>query len=793
MNRILTPLITLLLLSGMAFGQPIDVEQLKGLKIRNIGPAGMSGRVTTIDVVLSEPDIIYAGTASGGVWKSTSGGIDWKPIFDEEATQSVGALAINQYNPSVVWVGTGEGNPRNSHNSGGGIYRSLDAGRNWQLMGLEATRNIHRVIIHPDDPNTVYVAALGSIWGTNPERGVYKTTDGGETWEKILYVNESVGCADLVIDPSNPNKLIAAMWEYGRKPWTFNSGGEGSGMYVTHDGGKTWEERTEKDGLPKGKLGRMGLAIAPSKPNVVYALIEGEKENAIYRSDDGGFSWKKRGTRNIGSRPFYYADIFVDSKNENRLYSIFSLVNKSEDGGKTFVTLLPYYGVHPDHHAWWIHPDDPNYIIDGNDGGLNISRDGGESWRFIENIPVAQFYHINYDMSIPYRVGGGMQDNGSWVGPSMALEAGGIRNSAWQEIFFGDGFDVVFHPTKKNMAYGMSQGGNVGLVDMETGKSTFIRPTHPDSVELRFNWNAAIAQDPFNDCGVYYGSQFLHKSLDCGQSWEIISPDLTTNDTTKQKQNASGGLTIDATGAENYTTITAIAPSPVDDKVIWVGTDDGNLQLTRDGGATWTNLAAKLSDARPGSWIPQIVTSDKNAGEAFIVVNDYRRDDWRPFVFHTADYGRTIKRIVDEKQVDGYAHAIVQDPEESNLLWVGTDRGLYLSIDGGQNWNKWMNDYPSVPTIDLKIHPREGDLIVGTFGRAAWILDDLRPIREIAKTKGEVLANAFRVFDAPDAYQFEARSYPGRPLRRRCGLFRRKPHRRSHDDGLAEPRFDQSG
>jgi photosystem II stability/assembly factor-like uncharacterized protein len=584
MKQILTPLITLLLLSGMAFGQPIDVEQLKGLKIRNIGPAGMSGRVTTIDVVLSEPDIIYAGTASGGVWKSTSGGIDWKPIFDEEATQSVGALAINQHNPSVVWVGTGEGNPRNSHNSGGGIYRSLDAGRNWQLMGLEATRNIHRVIIHPDDPNTVYVAALGSIWGTNPERGVYKTTDGGETWEKILYVNESVGCADLVIDPSNPNKLIAAMWEYGRKPWTFNSGGEGSGMYVTHDGGKTWEERTEKDGLPKGKLGRMGLAIAPSKPNVVYALIEGEKENAIYRSDDGGFSWKKRGTRNIGSRPFYYADIFVDSKNENRLYSIFSLVNKSEDGGKTFVTLLPYYGVHPDHHAWWIHPDDPNYIIDGNDGGLNISRDGGESWRFIENIPVAQFYHINYDMSIPYRVGGGMQDNGSWVGPSMALEAGGIRNSAWQEIFFGDGFDVVFHPTKKNMAYGMSQGGNVGLVDMETGKSTFIRPTHPDSVELRFNWNAAIAQDPFNDCGVYYGSQFLHKSLDCGQSWEILSPDLTTNDTTKQKQNASGGLTIDATGAENYTTITAIAPSPVDDKVIWVGTDDGNLQLTRDGG-----------------------------------------------------------------------------------------------------------------------------------------------------------------------------------------------------------------
>ncbi len=364
-------------------------------------------------------------------------------------------------------------------------------------------------------------------------------------------------------------------------------------------------------------------------------------------------------------------------------------------------------------------------------------------------------------MSIPYRVGGGMQDNGSWVGPSWSLESGGIRNSAWQEIAFGDGFDVVFHPEKANMAYAMSQGGNVRLVDMTTGKSTYIRPTHPDSIELRFNWNAAIAQDPFSDCGVYYASQFLHKSLDCGQSWEIISPDLTTNDTTKQKQNASGGLTIDATGAENFTTIVSIAPSPVDEDVIWVGTDDGNLQLTRDGGQNWTNLADKLRDVRPGAWIPQIVASDKNPGEAFIVVNDYRRDDWRPFVYHTTDYGSTIKRIVDEEQVDGYAHTVVQDPEVPELLWVGTDRGLYLSIDGGDNWNKWMNDYPSAPTIDLKIHPREGDLIVGTFGRAAWILDDLRPIREIAKTDGEVLAQAFKVFESPEAYQFETRSYQG--------------------------------
>ncbi|MEL7121388.1 MAG: hypothetical protein AAFO07_18215, partial [Bacteroidota bacterium] len=747
--------------AGFLFSQKIEISKLKGLKIRNIGPAGMSGRVTSIDVDLSDSDIIYAGTASGGVWKSESGGIDWEPIFDEQPVQSIGSVAINQQNPSEIWAGTGEGNPRNSHNSGGGIYKSLDGGKNWKLMGLEKTRNIHRVLIHRDNPNIVYVAAMGTIWGTNKERGVYKTTDGGENWEKVLYLDESTGCADLVVDPTNPNKVIAAMWEYGRKPWTFNSGGEKSGMYVTHDGGKNWERKTEKDGMPKGKMGRIGLAIAPSKPNVVYALIEGEKVNGLYRSNDGGFNWKFQSDRNVGNRPFYYSDIFVDPSNENRIYSLFSLVNRSEDGGKTFETILPYYGVHPDHHAWWIHPEDPSYIIDGNDGGMNISRDGGKTWRFVENMPLAQFYHINYDMSIPYRVGGGMQDNGSWVGPSHALEAGGIKNSAWQEINFGDGFDVVFHPSNERVAYAMSQGGNVNRIDMPTGKRVGIRPTHPDTVELRFNWNAAIAQDPFNECGVYYASQFLHYSTDCGDNWEIISPDLTSNDTTKQKQDESGGLTIDATGAENYTTITAIAPSPVEEDVIWVGTDDGNLQVTRDGGKSWTNVASRLRGMNPGAWMHQIVASEKNAGEAFVVPNDYRRDDWRAFVYHTKDYGQTFTRIANEKQVSSYAMSIVQDPEEPNLLFLGTDRGLYVSIDMGKNWQKWDNDYPSVSTIDLKIHPREHDLIVGTFGRAAWILDDIRPLRALAQSKGEMLAEAFKVFDAPDAYQFEYRSFQG--------------------------------
>lgn len=749
-NRLL--LLFLLLTPLFLNAQKIEVDLLKGIKARSIGPAGMSGRVTTIDVELNKPNTIYAGTASGGVWKSDSGGIRWTPIFDKEKVQSIGALAINQKNPAEIWVGTGEGNPRNSHNSGLGIFKSIDGGKTWAHMGLENSRLIHRIIIHRDNPDIVYVAALGSAWGSNSERGVFKTTDGGKTWNKVLYVNDSTGAADLVIDPNNPNKLIAAMWEFGRQPWTFNSGGEGSGLYHSYDGGENWTKVTPKEGLPEGNLGRIGLAIAPSSPNVVYALVEAD-EFALYRSTDGGHKWTKRSTdKNIGNRPFYYADIFVDPQNENRVYSLWSVVSRSEDGGKTFSVIIPYSGVHPDHHALWIHPDDPNYIIEGNDGGLNISRDRGRSWRFIENLPLAQFYHINYDMDIPYHVSGGMQDNGSWVGPSAVWKSGGIRNSDWQEVAFGDGFDVVPQPSDSRYGFAMSQGGFVMRYDRETGHNQMIRPVHPEGESLRFNWNAAIAQNPFHDKGIYFGSQYVHKSLNAGQSWEIISPDLSTNDSTKQQQALSGGLTIDATQAENYTTILAIAPSPLDENLIWVSTDDGNLQITRDGGKNWKNFGDRLPGCPKGSWIPQIELSTKNKGEAFIVVNNYRRNDWTPYAYHTLNFGETWTRIVDDKKVSGYAQAIVQDPVEPKLLFLGTDHGLYFTIDGGQEWNKWTNDYPSVSTIDLKIHPREHDLIIGTFGRAAYILDDIRPFRELVRTKGKVLDAPFKAFPAPHAY-----------------------------------------
>lgn len=747
-----------------ADAQQVDMERLKAMEPRNIGPAGMSGRVTAIDVVREQPDIIYAGTASGGLWKSVSGGVNWEPIFDEEDAHSIGAISIYQKNPSIIWVGTGEGNPRNSQNMGNGIYRSIDGGRTWQHMGLSETRTIHRVIVDPNDPDVVYAGAHGDAWGDSEERGVYKTTDGGETWEKILYNNERTGVGEMVMDPSNPNKLLVAMYEYRRWPWFFESGGEGSGLYMTPDGGETWNEIASDDGLPEGPLGRMGLAFARSNPDRVYAWVESEN-NAFYRSDDGGYTWTKTVDMEedpaVGNRPFYYAEIYVDPKNENRIYSLYSFLSVSEDGGKSFESIYPYYNyIHPDHHAFYIHPDNPSFIIDGNDGGLNISHDRGETWRFVENLPVAQYYHINVDMRIPYNVYGGMQDNGSWQGPAYVWRQGGIRNSYFEELYFGDGFDVVVDSSDARYAYAMSQRGNVGRVDLETGHSKFSQPVHPEGEELRFNWNAAIAIDPSDNQTVYFGSQYLHKSTNHGDSWEIISPDLTTNDTTKQQQHKSGGLTIDATGAENFTTITAIAPSYHEREVIWVGTDDGNVQITRDGGENWTNVASNM-DVPEGSWVVQIKASRFNEGEAVAVVNNYRRSDWAPYLMRTRDYGESWENIAAGKGLEGYMLSFVQDPVEPDLMFAGTEFGLYISLDEGDTWTGWTNGYPTSSTYDMVIHPREHDLVIGTFGRSAWVLDDIRPLRELARHGTEELQQKINIYPAPDAYLAETRQAAG--------------------------------
>ena len=750
-------LLTLSLISSVAVAQSLDMKLMHDLKPRTIGPAGMSGRVTAIDAVHEQPEIIYVGTASGGLWKSTSGGVTWEAIFTNERTASIGAVAIDQSNPSVIWVGTGEGNPRNSLNGGYGVYQSLDGGKSWKSMGLEKTRHIHRIIIDPTDSDVVYVGAIGSPWGEHSERGVYKTTDGGKTWNKILFVNTKTGVADMVMDPTNPNKLVVALWEHKRDPWFFNSGGPGSGIHITYDGGEHWKKVTSEDGLPKGDLGRIGLAIAKSDPNIIYALVE-SKKNALYKSFDGGDTWKMINNKSdIGNRPFYYSDIFVDPQNENRVYSVFTYVNVSEDGGKNFTQLMPAYGVnngvHPDHHAWWIHPKNGKFMMDGNDGGMNITQDRGKSWRFVGNIPVAQFYHINVDLEYPYNVYGGMQDNGSWRGPAYVWKAQGIRNSYWQEISFGDGFDVVPDLENSQYGYSMSQQGYVSRYDWKTGNNYSVRPTPEDeTTELRFNWNAAIAQDPFDSGTVYFGSQFVHKSTDKGLNWKIISPDLTTNDPEKQKQNESGGLTMDATGAENHTTVIVIEPSPVEQGMLWTGSDDGKVHYTTDGGKQWIDVTKNIKGLPQGSWIPQIKASHRNKGEALVVANDYRRFNYEPYVYRTTNYGKTWKRIVDSNDVQSYALAILEDAINPNLMFLGTDDGLYVSINAGENWTKWTHNFPTVSTKDLIIHPREHDLVIGTFGRAAWVLDDIRPLRAVA-SQPQVLEEAIALFDPPTAYQ----------------------------------------
>ena len=739
-----------LLININGFSQKLDMDKLEDMKARSIGPAGMSGRIVAIDAVIEDPKIIYAGAASGGVWKSVDGGITWNPIFDDQKLINIGAVKICQSNPDIIWVGTGEGNPRNSLNIGGGLYKSNDGGKTWKLLGLENTRNIHRILLDPRNEDVAYIGVIGNPYAEHPERGLYKTTDGGESFEKILYVDERTGVGEMVMDPTNPNKIFVNMWEHKRWPWFFTSGGPGSGLYVTHDGGKNWDKLTSEDnGLPSGDLGRMGLAIASSNPDIVYALIE-SKKNALYKSTDGGVKFQKINDKDeIGNRPFYYYEIYVDPKDEKRLYSLHSGITMSEDGGRTFRSIEG--GTHSDHHALWINPINPAHLIEGNDGGMNISYDYGRTWRFVQNLPVGQFYHIRVDNDLPYHVYGGMQDNGSWKGPGYTYQTGGIINQMWLEVMFGDGFDVMPDPDDSRFGYAMSQQGNVGRYDSKTGYTYSIKPIAPDTeTKLRFHWNAAIEQDPFDNSTIYFGSQFLHKSSDKGLTWEIISPDLTTNDTSKQKYSESGGLTFDVTGAENHTCILTIEPSPVEKGVIWVGTDDGNLQITRDDGATWTNVNT-LPGLPEASWIPQIRASTYDGGEAWVVANNYRRGDFTAYAYHTTDYGKTWNRIVNDEKVYGYTLAILQDPVEPDLLFLGTEHGLWVSIDKAENWARWTHGFPAVSTMDLAMQEREADLAIATFGRSIYILDDIRPLREMAATSGEVLEESLAIFDPADA------------------------------------------
>lgn len=709
----------------------IESATFGGLRARSIGPAVMSGRIAAIDAVPEDPLTIYVGSASGGIWKSVDGGLRFEPVFDDY-TMSIGAIAIDPSNVDIVWVGTGESWVRNSVSVGTGIYKTTDGGDTWELVGLEDSERVARIVVDPRDGNVVYVCATGHLWNANEERGVFRTKDGGETWEKVLYVDENTGCSDISIDPHAPNVLYAGMWEFRRWPYSFNSGGPGSGLYRSLDGGDTWHELT--NGLPAGEKGRVAVAVSPPQPSRVYALVESEN-TALYRSDDMGATWEEMNTSmNITSRPFYFAYIVPDPVDPDRVYKPGFLLTVSDDGGKSFTSPFSASGfsggsVHSDHHALWINPSNNEDLILGTDGGVYFSYDHGGSWRLSKAIPVSQFYEVSYDMEIPYNVYGGLQDNGTWVGPSRG--AGGVMARDWEVINGGDGFHVFVDPSDPDFVYVEYQGGNVSRLQRSTGESKAIRPYPEEGEEkLRFNWNTPLHVSATNPGTLYLGSQYLYRTRDRGDSWERISPDLSTDDPEKQKQEESGGLTIDNTTAENHTTIITISESPANATVIWGGTDDGNLQVTRDDGANWANVVDNVPNVPEHTWVSHVEASRHDEGTAYVTFDGHRTGDMTTYVYRTRDFGRTWESLVSD-DIEGYAHVIKEDLENAELLFLGTEFGLYLSLDGGQSWAHFTNDFPRVAVHDMAIHPREHDLVLGTHGRGIWILDDVTPLRAL--------------------------------------------------------------
>jgi photosystem II stability/assembly factor-like uncharacterized protein len=710
---------------------PLKGEELFGsIRARQIGPALMSGRITDIEGHPTDAKVIYIGTAGGGVWKSNDGGVIFKPIFDKHI-QSIGALAIDPKNPDkVVWAGTGEVWTRNSVSIGDGIYKSEDGGQNWTKMGLEKSERISSIKIDPNNPNTIYVGAMGNLWGNSTDRGVYKTTDGGKTWEKILYVDESTGCSDLAMDTKNPNILYAAFWKFRRTAYSFDSGGLTSALYKSSDGGKTWQKI--HNGFPSGKLGRIAVAVAPSNPNILYSVIESEKpENkGLYRSDDAGQSWKfLNGDFELSVRPFYFSRIVIDPKNPDIVCKASLSGAISRDGGKTFRT---HGGVHSDIHDYWFDINNSNMIFVATDGGLYRSWDAGNVFDMVKNIPVSQYYQVSVDNAKPYKIYGGLQDNGSWYGPSES--PGGIENRDWFSVGQGDGFRVYRHPTKPNIVYSEMQGAeNIWRYDTDRKQSKIIKP-YPVEGEpkLRFNWNAPLQISPHKPDRLYVGSQFLHLSEDMGETWVKISPDLTTNNKDKQNQENSGGLSMDNSGAENHCSIFTVAESPLDENMIWVGTDDGNLQLTTDKGKTWTNLIANVPNLPKNTWTYHVEPSlfDKNV--CYVVFDGHTQNDMSVYVYKTTDMGKSWKSIATA-DIKGFARHIKEDLENPNLLFLGTEMGLFITVDGGQNWSQFTNNMPAVPVHYSTIHPETNDLVMGTHGRGIIIIDDISPLRQITK------------------------------------------------------------
>ncbi len=768
-----------------------DALLIKDLKWRNIGPANMIGRISDFEALESDFTQVLVASASGGVWKSVNAGTTWEPIFDTYGSSSIGDVAFFQSDADIIWIGTGEECPRNSIAWGDGIYKSTDGGKTFTHMGLKSTHAIARILTHPNDPDLVYAAAAGHTWGYSGDRGLFKTENGGSTWTKLtngLPDDGKTGAIDLVMHPQNPDVLYAGFWQRLRRPWRFDSGGPNGGIYKTTDAGRSWTKLTQ--GLPEGDLGRIGLAISRSKPDVLMAIVEhgfqpqarireGQEQKpnpeyqdmtklgtGIYRSEDGGASWTYMNRINV--RPFYYSHIYLNPFDDRMVYYLSSSMQVSEDGGKTFRTIQ---GLHPDFHTMWLDPTNKNRFYVGQDGGASITHDGGETWILFDNLCVSQFYAVSADMQDPYYVYGGLQDNGTWAGPSMNRE-GMILTDHWFNIGGGDGFYTQNDPTDWRIAYCESQGGNLMRVNVETRESTRIRPSQQNTYNwrehappppkkkadaeqqpqamfqrqrspFRFNWSSPVLISPHNPQIIYFGGDRLFKSINRGDNWTIISPDLTTDDPEKHSR-PTGGITLDQTGAETHCTITTISESPLTPGLIWVGTDDGNIQLTRDGGHTWTNLRDKVPGVPEGIWVTRVEASRFNQGTCYLTFDGHRSDLFRPMVFKTGDFGQTWTDISSDLPDEGPVYVIREDVKNKNLLFVGTEFDVFFSLNGGQSWTDLSLNMPTVAFHDLMIHPRDNDLIAGTHGRGIWILDDISPLQQL---NDKILAAEAHLFE----------------------------------------------
>ncbi len=738
-------------------GVQVGEALLKQMKWRSVGPANMGGRVSSIAVDPRRPYTIYVGLGTGGLMKTTDNGVSWQGVFDKQPVASIGDVAVAASDPNIVWVGTGEANGRNSSSWGDGVYRSADGGATWANKGLRDSHNIARIVVDPGDPNVVYVAAMGHLWGYNKERGVFKTADGGATWTPSLTVDETVGCIDLVMDPSDHNTLYAAMYHRLRKPWSFTSGGVSGGIYKTGDGGRTWRKLTA--GLPS-HTGRIGLDIHKANPRIVYAVVESDeggqssidefksRAGGVFRSEDGGETWKRASA--MTPRSFYFSQIRVDPADDKRVYLLGFLLHVSDDGGVTF-SDDGAKGVHVDHHAFWIDPNNTDHLLLGNDGGLYTSYSRSKSWDFFNNFPAGEFYRVTVDLGRPYRIAGGLQDNFNWIGPSATRGKDGITNADWRSLGGGDGFSIAIDPTDPDIVYAESQEADAYRLNLRTGQRKQIKPSPKEgSLGFRFHWNAPLIMSPHDPTVLYLGGNRVFKLTERGDAWKPISPDLSTQDPAR--------IMTTGSGAENHGTVYTLAESPLRKGLLWAGTDDGKIWITQDDGAVWTDLTENLHKGAAkgagvkGLWISRVEASHFDEGTAYVAVDGHTSDVFVPFAFMTTDSGRSWRSIAGDLPGFTPVKVVREDPTNRNLLFAGTEFGIFLSFDRGGHWTKMSSGLPTVAVDDIVIHPRDHDLVIATHGRSIFVMDDIRPLQELTP---EAMGEEARLFGIRPATEFQ--------------------------------------